>query len=187
LESRCVSTIRHCIADNIINNFMDEDSPPALWGKLEKLYIAKSLTNKLHLKRQLYKLKMEEGGNLMDHMNVFNGCIDQLRKVDVKIEEEDKALILLTSLPDSYENLVTTLLYGKDTVSLEQVQTSLVSHDIQKKRTRDDGHETALAVQGGNHGRKFDGKSEKENRLRSITRERGVQCYHCKEFGHIKR
>ncbi|CAL9006776.1 unnamed protein product, partial [Prunus brigantina] len=166
---------------------MDEDSPPALWGKLEKLYIAKSLTNKLHPKRQLYKLKMEEGGNLMDHMNVFNGCIDQLRKVDVKIEEEDKALILLTSLPDSYENLVTTLLYGKDTVSLEQVQTSLVSHDIRRKGPRDDGHETALAVQGGNHGRKFDGKSEKENRLGSITRERGVRCYHCKEFGHIKR
>ena len=36
LEARCVSTIRHCIADNIINNVMDEDSAPALWEKLEK-------------------------------------------------------------------------------------------------------------------------------------------------------
>ncbi|KAM1190803.1 hypothetical protein ACFX1X_011613 [Malus domestica] len=72
LESRCVSTIQHCIADNIINNVMDEDYAPALWEKLEKLYIAKSLTNKLHLKRKLYKLKMDEGGNLMDHMNEFN-------------------------------------------------------------------------------------------------------------------
>ena len=55
---------------------MDEDSASALWEKLEKLYLAKSLTNKLHLKRQLYKLKMEEGGNLMEHMNVFNGYLD---------------------------------------------------------------------------------------------------------------
>ncbi|GFS39105.1 hypothetical protein Acr_00g0061200 [Actinidia rufa] len=115
LMMKCVSTIRLCIADNIINNVMDEDSASALWEKLEKLYLAKSLTNKLHLKRQLYRLKMEEGGNLMEHMNVFNGYLDQLRKVDVKIDEEDKALLLLTSLPDSYDTLVTTLLYGKDT------------------------------------------------------------------------
>ncbi|KAM0966633.1 hypothetical protein ACFX2C_022364 [Malus domestica] len=165
LESCCVSTIRHYIADNIINNVMDEDSAPALWEKLEKLYIAKSLTNKLHLKRKLYKLKMDEGGNLMDHMNEFNGYLDQLRKVDVKVEEEDKALLLLTSLPDSYENLVTTLLHGKDTVSLEQVQASLVSYDTQKKKTIvDGGHETALAVQGWNHGRKLGEGSERDNR-----------------------
>ena len=35
----------------------------------------------------------------MEHMNVFNGIIDHLQKVDVKIEEEDKVLSFLTSLP----------------------------------------------------------------------------------------
>ena len=37
------------------------------------------------LKRQLYRLKMEDGGNLMDHMSVFNGLVDQLAKVDVEM------------------------------------------------------------------------------------------------------
>ena len=82
LELKCVSTIRLCITDNIINNVMDEDEASALWEKLKKLYLAKSLTNKLHLKRQLYRLKMEEGRNLMEHMNAFNGYLDQLRKID---------------------------------------------------------------------------------------------------------
>ena len=49
LESECVSTIRLCIADNTINNVIDEDSAPALWEKLEKLYLGKSLTTKLNL------------------------------------------------------------------------------------------------------------------------------------------
>ena len=49
LESKYVSTIRLCIADNIINNVIDEDSAPALWKKLEKLYLEKSLTMKLNL------------------------------------------------------------------------------------------------------------------------------------------
>ena len=54
LESECISTIRLCIADNIINNVIDEDSAPTLWEKLEKLYLGKSLTTKLNLKRDLY-------------------------------------------------------------------------------------------------------------------------------------
>ena len=187
LMMKCVSTIRLCIADNIINNVMDEDSASALWEKLEKLYLAKSLTNKLHLKRQLYRLKMDECGSLMEHMNVFNGYLDQLQKVDVKIDEEDKALLLLTSLPDSYDTLVTTLLYGKDTVSLEQVQSSLVSHCTQKRSSFEDGESAALAVQSENQGKKFDGRSGWSNGSISNSRGKGVQCYYCKEFGHVKR
>lgn len=44
---------------------------------------------------------------------MVNGYLDQLRKVEVKIDEEDKALLLLTFLPDSYDTLVTILLYEK--------------------------------------------------------------------------
>ncbi|GFZ05681.1 hypothetical protein Acr_17g0012530 [Actinidia rufa] len=148
LMMKCVSTIRLCITDNIINNVMDEDedSASALWEKLEKLYLAKSLTNKLHLKRQLYRLKMEEGGSLMEHMNVFN-----------------------------------------DTVSLEQVQSSLVSHCTQKGSSFEDGESAALAVQSGNRGKKSDGRSGWSNGSSSSSRGKGVQCYYCKEFGHVKR
>ncbi|GFY80950.1 hypothetical protein Acr_01g0007590 [Actinidia rufa] len=187
LESRCVSTNRPCIADNIINNVMDEDLASALWEKLEKLYLAKSLTNKLHLKRQLYKMKIEEGRNLMEHMNVFNGYLDQLRKIDAKIEEEDKALLLLTSLPNSYDILATTLLYEKDTVSLEQVQSVLVSHCTKKRSSFKDGESATLAIQRVNRGKKSNDKSGGSNESNSNSRGKGVQCYYCKEFGHVKR
>ncbi|WRX29203.1 hypothetical protein QQP08_021690 [Theobroma cacao] len=57
----------------------------------------------LEQRRKLYRLKLEENGNLMKHMNEFDGITDQLKKVDVKVEEEEKALLFLASLPDSYE------------------------------------------------------------------------------------
>ena len=46
LELRCISTIQLCIADNIINNVMNEDFASDLW-KLEKLYVAKSLIKQI--------------------------------------------------------------------------------------------------------------------------------------------
>ena len=131
-ESKCVSTIRLCIADNIINNVIDENSALALWKKREKLYLVKSLTTKLNLK-DLYRLKMEDGANLLKHLNVFKGLLDQLGRVDVKVEEEDQALLLLTSLPDSFEHIVTTVLYGKDTLQIGEIESALLSYQKMRK------------------------------------------------------
>jgi hypothetical protein len=54
---------------------------------------------------------MAEGSNLSQHINVFNKIIGNLKRVDVKFEDEDKALMLLNLLPTSstYETLITTL------------------------------------------------------------------------------
>ena len=77
--------------------------------------VSKSLTNKLLLKKKLYGLKMAEGSALNQHINLFNQIISDLNRVDVKFEEGDMALILLNSLPESYDNIVTTLVWKKET------------------------------------------------------------------------
>ena len=41
--------------------------------------------------------------------------------MDVKIEEEDRALLLLYSLPSGYDGLITTLIYGKESLEYEEV------------------------------------------------------------------
>jgi len=79
------------------------------------------VANKLYLKQKLYGLKMHEGSNLQQHVNAFNQMINDLERHDVKVEDEDKAYILIFSLPYSYEHLVATLTYTKDSISLEVI------------------------------------------------------------------
>ena len=69
---RVRSTIRKCLANEVMYHVMDEESPVAIWLKLESQYMLKSLTNKLLLKKKLYGLKMVEGSTLDQHINVFN-------------------------------------------------------------------------------------------------------------------
>lgn len=178
-KSQCMSTIRLCIADNIINNVVDESTPKELWSKLEKLYLGKNLTTKLNLKRELYRLKMAAQG--IEHMNVFNGIVDQLEKVDVKMEEEDKALILLTSLPESFKNLVTTILYGKDTVKMEEVQAALLSNASRKSRDGDKEGMTVLALRSQNDRGMGDVRGFTNSRGKSRYSGRVKQCFGCKE------
>lgn len=99
-------------------------------GEVKKPYMAKSLTNKLYMKQQWYGLKMKEDVNLLEHINVFNKLLDQLHKIDVKVEEEDIALLLPASLPNYYNNMVTTLLFGISTINLEDIMASLLSNKI---------------------------------------------------------
>ena len=44
---------------------------------------------------------MKEDIKIIDYLNVLNTLICQLGSMDVKIEDEDKAVILLCSLPKS--------------------------------------------------------------------------------------
>jgi len=84
----------------------------------------KSLSNNLYLKKQLYRLRMTEETTVLEHLNFFNKVINELLAVDVKIDEKDKALILFSSLPQSYDHIVTIMLYGKKTLILEEVTVS---------------------------------------------------------------
>jgi len=88
--------------------------------------MTKSLSNKLYLKKQPYELHINEETTVLEHLNFFNKVISKLLVVDVKIDEEDKALILLNLLPESYDHIVTTMLYGKETLILEEVTSTLI-------------------------------------------------------------
>jgi hypothetical protein len=98
--------------------------------------MSKSLRNKLYLKQRLYVLKIAEGSDLSQHIHVFNQIIDNLKRVDMKFEDEYKALMLLNSLPTSstYENLFTTLTWKKETLELEDVTGALLAFHQRKKK-----------------------------------------------------
>jgi len=57
-----------------------------------------------------------------------------LANVDVLIDDEDKALILLSSLPDEgYETFVLTLINGRTSLSYVVVTTALVNLELRRK------------------------------------------------------
>ena len=76
---------------------------------------------------------MKEETVVLEYLNFFNKVISELLAVDVKIDKVDKALILLSSLPQSYDHIVTTMLYSKKILILEEVTSTLLSNEIRKK------------------------------------------------------
>nr|GEV27719.1 retrovirus-related Pol polyprotein from transposon TNT 1-94 [Tanacetum cinerariifolium] len=129
-----------CLDNKVLREVNKEDSAAGVWLKLETLYMIKSLANKLYLKKKLRTFYMDSGKKLSEHIYEFNKLIGDLTNIDVDIDDKDQALMLLTSLPPSYDNFVETLLYERESLTLEDVLFSLNSREL-KKRThaKDDG------------------------------------------------
>jgi len=111
-----------CLSDEVLYNVMNEKTTTGLWCRVESLYMTKSFSNKLFMKKQLYSLRMKEDMPILQYLNAFNRILSDLLALEVKLEEEDKSVVLLSSLPSSYDHLATTIMYGKETLKLEDIR-----------------------------------------------------------------
>ena len=95
--------------------------------------MTKSLTSKLHLKQRLYSHRMTEGTSVEEHLTTFKEIVADLQTLEVKYEDEDLGLILLCSLPASYATFRDTILYSRDTLTLDEVYDALFSKEKMKQ------------------------------------------------------
>jgi hypothetical protein len=114
-----------------------------------------------------------------------------LKRVDVKFKDEDKALMLLNSPPtfSTYENLVTTLTWGKETLELEDVTGALLAFHQRKKNIDENSQGEGLVIKGNyERGRSNNMGDSKGKNYRSKSRRRkDINCYKRRKKGHMKR
>lgn len=105
--------------------------------------------------------------------------------LDETFKDEDLALMLLASLPDEYDHLITALLIGKDKVSFDEVCTALYSHEIRRKDKKERKHEAAEALTV--RGRPQYHKKTEGRRSHSKGRLEKDECVFCHDKGHWKK
>ncbi|GJY45483.1 hypothetical protein Tco_0434546 [Tanacetum coccineum] len=184
LNKKAHSAVILCLGNKVLREVTGETTAAGVWTKLETLYMTKSLANKLYLKKKLYTFYMPAGRKISEHIDEFNKIVLDLANIEVKFEDEDLALLLLTSLPASYEHFVDTLLYGREALTLEDVMATLNSKEIKErsKAKGDDGE--GLYVRG-----RTDRRDSRQSRGKSRSKSRGgrLKCYICQSEDHLKR
>lgn len=75
----------------------------SIWEKLESLYMIIFLAHMLYLKQQLYSFRMVEKKSILEKLIKFHKINDDIENIEVKIDDEDKDILLLSSLPRYFE------------------------------------------------------------------------------------
>ncbi|KAH1072932.1 hypothetical protein J1N35_025260 [Gossypium stocksii] len=111
---------------------------------------------------------MNECELLKDHINQFITLLNELKNVEVHIDDEDQAMLLLCSLPPSYKSFRETLIYRRDKLSFEDVKGHLLSKD----KLNNEFH---LAS-----------KADRQASVLVASKKSDKKCRYCKKLGHIK-
>jgi len=75
-----------------------------VWVKLENIYQSKGPARKATLLKQLTLHKMKDGDDIREHARRFFDAVDKLSEMDVQINPDLLAIMLLYSLPPNFEN-----------------------------------------------------------------------------------
>ncbi|KAE8732640.1 hypothetical protein F3Y22_tig00001818pilonHSYRG00042 [Hibiscus syriacus] len=178
-------TIRSCLSREKKYGYKNETSASKMWKALEEKFLKKSSQNRLHMKKRLFKFDYQPCTNMNEHITTFNELVEDLLGMDETFKDEDLALMLLSSLPDEFEHLETTLLHGKDNVTLKDVTVALYSYELRKKTKKKSKFEAAEAMVA--RGRSKSQKPKWRGRSKSKSRLRKDECAFCHEKDHWKK
>ena len=127
---------------------------------------------------------------MSDHLSRFQDCVNRLSTMKMVLDEELQALILLSSLPDSWETLVVSLSNSapNGVVTLAMVKDSMLNEELRRKELGITSESSALVTE--NRGRNVyrnshDNDKRDKSKKRSKSR-KGIICHYCKKPGHMK-
>ncbi|KAG8485682.1 hypothetical protein CXB51_019024 [Gossypium anomalum] len=131
-DRKALTQLHLQLSNEILQDVMKEKTAAALWKRLEQICISKTLTSKLHIKQRFYAHRLEEGASVHEHLTVFKEILSNLKAMEVQYDKEDLGLILLYSLPPSYSTFRDTILYSRESLTVDEVYDSLISYDKMK-------------------------------------------------------
>ncbi|WVZ04917.1 hypothetical protein V8G54_018263 [Vigna mungo] len=109
LDQQALGVIRLTLSCNVAFNIAKEKTTVGLMKALSSIYEKSSASNKVHLMRRLFNLRMLDGAMVAQHLNELNIVTTQLSSVGIEFDDEVRALILLSSLPESWNAIVTSV------------------------------------------------------------------------------
>jgi hypothetical protein len=184
------ATIRMHLSESMYFTVQACTTASKLWKTLSDTYGNKVTATKIYLIRCLYNLWMKESDSITTHLNEYEGVISQLLAQGMTIDDEIKALLLMSTLPPSWETFVTTVCNASATaVKYSETTSSILSEDARRKTFVHNSASEAYTVQSTGDRQQHRGRSFSRgpNATRNRSKSRGsMTCNYCKKPGHVK-
>ena len=111
-----------------------EKKPKEAWDSLSNQFNFVSVNQMVRLNQRFFRAKMVEGGDLLKHITEMTNLAEQLKEMDDEISSKKFAVAVLGSLPESYDNFLTSLnSRGADTLDWNSIRGALMEEYHKRK------------------------------------------------------
>jgi len=156
-----------------------------VWLKLESIYASKGPARKATLLKQLILQRMSEGGDVRDHMSRFFDAVDKLAAMEVEINGDLLSIMLLYSLPSSFDNFRVAIESRDELPNVEALKVKILEEYDVRVQTPITDVTGALAARPSSKGQsKFKRNKSKETGEAASQNRSRVWCFRCRKPGH---
>lgn len=175
-DDKALSIISLCIEDNQIIHVKQSKTAREAWENLKKYHMKSNLSGTVRVLRKIFKTELAIGGDMEEHLVQMINLIDQAVELGVKLDDKMQIFILLSSLNEEYDGLVTALeARDEANLTIEIVKMKLLDEYEKKKKVT---NESALVSR----------YAEKSARNVKFHKKRPdpayITCFNCNEKGH---
>src|ERR1700678_2434573 len=161
-----LSMIRLRVADKMLVYVASLTSAREAWETLNSLLEAQGALGIVLARRKLFRAQCAEGTTIEEHIRTLHSYQEELHNLGQKIDGEEFSIILLSSLPESWNTYISSI----DTTSLKEAP-RLIAHILE--------HDWRMGMRGMAEDTALAAKPWKKKINPNIT------CYGCGKKGHI--
>lgn len=108
-DDKARATIGLLVDDNQLGYIRNSKSAKESWAILKNIHEKATMTNKIVVMRKLFSARMSENGNIDNHISEMLELFERLVSLGERFEEHIVVAVILSSLPNNYDNLITAL------------------------------------------------------------------------------
>ena len=132
VDQKALAAIMLNVKTQLLMNIKNCKTAAECWGKLEMMYKHTGPGRKVTLFKTLIHARVQQDGRLDEHVNKFTEVVEKLSELGITIQDEVLSILLLCSLPSSYENFVVAI-ESRDTLpTLENLKIKIVEEELRK-------------------------------------------------------
>lgn len=160
-----------CVEDGQLAHIRNATTAKEAWENLQKHFERDTLSNKVSIIRRISRTQLQEGGDMEQHLVQMINLFQKLADLGAdQLDDEWKVGFVLSSLPPSYDTLVTALEVRED-LTFAIIHSKLISEHLKRKGV-------AAANTSSN---------EQQQQLALKVTHQNIKCFFCKKGSHIKK
>ena len=156
LDRQVLGVIQLTLSRSVAHNVVKENTTVDLMKALSDMYEKPLANNKVHLMKKLFNLKKAKGTLVAQHLNEFNTITNQLSSVETEFDDEVRTLILLASLPNSWEamRMAVSNSAEKSKFKYDNILDLILSEEVRRRDANiDNAQNQAFVMENKSRGR----------------------------------